>query len=80
MRTDGEREVRELQPIRNGMFVCEFEGNLSKPECERRLRSSISPFCDHCFNNECTKVQNPRCLRVRKSVTRVRECWKGTCD
>lgn len=34
MRMDGEREVRELQPIRNSMFMCEYEGNLSKPECE----------------------------------------------
>ena len=30
--------------------------------------------------NECTKVQNPRRRRVRESITRVRECWKGTCD
>ena len=39
MRSDGERGVRALVPIRSRTFVCEFEGNLlSKAQCEEAER------------------------------------------
>ena len=48
---------------------------------QTNITISIVSICrTNYIENECTKVQNPRRPRVRESITRVRGCWKGTCD
>lgn len=43
VRPDGERGVRTLEAVKNGSFLCEFEGNLlTKEECEEAEREYSS--------------------------------------